>query len=204
MKLNMKKIKFYMFVVIAIILLLSVSYLKNDKDTFTEAETEINIPTINIVDQKIVINELIENLQIVGLEGNIEKVYRYKDSKWFGDKEFSMKLNGKFKMGFNINDIKPENVLVTENNDIIIEMPEMVLISLELPYDKIEINKDVGLLRKGFSETDRQLLYSKASDSVKEEILNDENIKNNALISSQNAIRKILSPLPGINNISFK
>lgn len=204
MKLNMRKIKFYMFVVIAIVLLFGVSYLKKDKDTFTEQETEIIIPTVNIIDQKIVIKELIENLQVVGLESDIEKVYKYKDSKWFGDKEFSMKLNGTFKMGFNINDIKRENIIITDNNDVIIEMPEMVLISLELPYDKIKINKDIGLLRKDFSENDRQLLYSNASDSIKEEILNDTNIRNNAIISSQNAIKQILTLIPEVNNVSFK
>jgi hypothetical protein len=114
-----------------------------------------------------------------------------------------MKINGKFKFGINVADIKREDILIS-NGNVIIKMPEIALISLEIPYDKIEIEKSKGWFRSDFTEDDRQLLYKTSKDSILKQILNDENTINNANISTQNAIKTILMMIPEVDSVSFR
>lgn len=201
----MKKILILIIILtISITTFIGINHFNNQKNSFEEVTGKISIPVVHMIDKQMVINKLTENLQIVGLEGDIEKEFQYQDSKWFGDKSFTMTLHGNFKMGFNIDDIDIESIVITDDNEIIINTPDITLISLELPYDKIKINKQVDLLRKDFSETDRQLLYSKASESIKQEILNNRTINNDSIVASQNAIKNILLMIPEVKNVSFK
>ena len=183
---------------------IGINYAKSEKNTVKSISKELSVPVTNIVDKQMVIKALLENLQVVGLEGEIEKEYTYTDTKWFGDKSFEMMLNGTFKMGFNVADIRVEDVLITKDNEIIIKTPKVVLISLEIPYDRIEINKEVGLLRKDFGETDRQFLYAKASESVKQEIIDNKKIHDDSIVASQNAIIKLLKMIPDVENVYFR
>lgn len=183
---------------------IGIKYAKSEKNTVESLTKELSVPVTNIVDKQMVIKALSENLQVVGLEGEIEKEYTYTDARWFGNKSFEMMLNGTFKMGFDIADIRVEDVLITKDNEIIIKTPKVILISLEIPYDKIEINKEVGLLRKDFGETDRQFLYAKASESVKQEILDNKKIHDDSVVASQNAIINILKMIPDVENVYFR
>lgn len=165
---------------------------------------ELSVPVANVVDKQSVITALTENLQIVGLEGEVTKEYEFSDSEWYGNRSYKMTLHGRFKMGFDIADIRTEDIVITEDNDIIITTPEAVLISLELPYDRVEIIKKVDLLRKDFSDADRQFLYAKASEAVRGEILADEEVRRESLVASQQALRQILSLVPSVESVYFR
>lgn len=201
MKLNKKKLTLYVLLIV-MILFFSFHFLTS-KNTIGVTTTS-TIPVQNIIDKQLIIKELKEKMQIVGLESDIKKEFGYTDNKWYGDRTYKMNLHGTFKMGINIDEIKPEDIEIVNNNDIIITLPNIILVSLEVPYDSIKINKDVGLFRSDFSESDRQLIYKEAYKSIKEEILNDMNIKNNATISTQNSIKRLLNLIPNVNNIYFK
>jgi hypothetical protein len=162
-----------------------------------EEENEI------IVDKEIIIEKLSEKFQVVGLEGDITKEFNYSDNKWYGDKYYKMELYGKFKFGFNIDEITKEDITIIDNN-VIIDMPNIVLISLEVPYDKIVIDKKEGIFRKMFSEDDRQKLYESAYKSINEQIINDNALIKNAEENNELAIRSILILIPEIKTISFK
>jgi hypothetical protein len=142
-------------------------------------------------------------MQVVGLEGDITKEFNYLDNKWYGEKYLKMNLYSKFKIGFNVNEINREDVIVDDGNVIII-MPEIVLISLEVPYDKIVIEQADGMLRKDFTEDERQLLYKSAYESIEKQILNDNTIIDKAKKENENAIRSILMLIPEIKNVSFR
>jgi len=204
MKLNPIKVTAFVIVVLALIICaMSLISVFPHKSTIAEMSAELSVPTANLVDKETVITALKENAQIVGMDGVITKEFRYTDAKWFGDKTYAMTLHGTFKTGFSVSAITADNVIVTESNEVIISTPATELISLELPYDRIEIDKDVAILRKDFTEADRQLLYAKASASIRKEIAEDAEVQKQALVASQQALRAILTLVPGVRKVTF-
>ncbi|SER88637.1 DUF4230 domain-containing protein [Psychrobacillus sp. OK032] len=203
MSLNLRKLATFALVVITAVVTLTACMSGNKASSIEKEAEQLSVPTTHIIDKQTVITALTENLQIVGLEGVVEKEFRYTDAKWFGDKTFDMTLHGTFKTGFNIADITAANVVITANNEIIINTPDIELIALELPYDAIVIDKQVGALRKDFTEVDRQLLYAKASASVRKEIEADGEVRKQSEQASQRAIEAILALVPGVTKITF-
>lgn len=203
MKLNPRKVITFATVVVGLAFGLTACMSGNAETSVAAVSAELTVPTENVVDKQTVIKALTEQAQIVGLDGVIEKEFRYTDAKWFGDKTYAMTLHGTFKTGFNIAELTEDNVVITENNEVIISTPDITLIALEIPYDRIEIAKDVGVLRKDFTETDRQLLYAKASASIRAEIMADEAVRKQSVTASQNAIEAILTLVPGVRKITF-
>lgn len=203
-KLNPIKVIAFIIVVLALIIsVMSLMSLGGKPTSIAEVSADLTVPTANIVDKQTVIDALTENAQIVGLNGEISKEFTYTDAKWFGDKTYAMTIHGTFKTGFSLSAINADNVIITPTNEVIISTPATELISLELPYDRIEIDKDVGTLRKDFTETDRQLLYAKASANIRKEIANDERVRKESVIASQHAIEAILALVPGVRKVTF-
>jgi hypothetical protein len=203
MKLNPRKVIAFAAIVIITAVSLTACLSGNNESSIAEVSEQLSVPTTQIVDKQAVIKALKERLQIVGLEGKVEKEFRYTDAKWFGDKTFAMTLNGTFKTGFNIADITVDNVVITEDNEVIINTPDITLIALEIPYDKIVIDKDVGALRKDFTEVDRQLLYAKASASIRKQIESDVEVRKESEEASQHAIEAILTLIPQVTKVTF-
>ena len=203
MKLNPRKVIAFAAIVIVTAVSLAACLSGNNESSIAEVSEQLSVPTTQIIDKQAVIKALKERLQIVGLEGKVEKEFRYTDAKWFGDKTFAMTLNGTFKTGFNIADITVDNVVITEDNEVIINTPDITLIALEIPYDKIVIDKDVGALRKDFTEVDRQLLYAKASASIRKQIEADVEVREESEEASQHAIEAILTLIPQVTKVTF-
>lgn len=203
MKLNPRKVIAFVVIVGTIIGVIGIELGGKETASIAEATEHLTVPTANIVDKQTVIKALTENAQIVGMDGVITKEFRYTDAKWFGDKTYAMTLHGTFKTGFSVSAITADNVIVTADNEVIISTPATELIALELPYDRIEIEKDVGTLRKDFTEVDRQLLYAKASASIRKEIAADTEVQKEALVASQQALRAILALVPGVTKVTF-
>lgn len=203
MKLNPRKLLAFVVIVGSIIGVIGVGLSGKEASSIAEVSAELSVPTANIVDKQTVIKALTENAQIVGMDGVISKEFRYTDAKWFGDKTYAMTLHGTFKTGFSLTALTADNIVITPTNEVIISTPATELISLELPYDRIEIDKDVGTLRKDFTETDRQLLYAKASANIRKEIANDAEVRKESVIASQHAIEAILALVPGVRKVTF-
>lgn len=203
MKLNPRKLLAFAVIVGSIIGVIGVGLSGKEASSIAEVSEQLSVPTSNLVDAQTVIKALTENAQIVGMDGVITKEFRYTDAKWFGDKTYAMTLHGTFKTGFSVSALTEQNVVVTADNEVIISTPATELISLELPYDRIEIEKDVGTLRKDFTEVDRQLLYAKASASIRKEIEADAEVQKEAVQASQQALRAILAIVPGVRKVTF-
>lgn len=202
----MKWINFLIYVASIIVILIAGASIHNKYQDFNLTPSSIlntNIEKEKLIDKKIVIDKLSEKLQVVGLEGEITKDFDYLDNKWYGEKYFKMTLYAKFKFGFNVNELKEEDIIVN-GTDIIINMPNAILISLEVPYNKIAIEKGEGLFRKDFTEEEKQLLYESAYESIYSQILNDNALIQNAEKDNEIAIRSILMLIPEIETISFR
>lgn len=181
------------------ILLLSLYYI-NENNRTQDEETNTTVNTEEVVDQQLVIETLKSNYQIVGLEGDVNKAYSHTSNKWYGDKTITLDITGTFKMGYNLSDV----TFTIKDNIITIKAPEVVLISFDLPYDEIEINKTVGLVRKDYSEEDIQLFYKEAKESAKAELFADEEVMNKAKLESQKAIKQLLLPIKNVKDVRFK
>jgi len=181
------------------IILLSLYYI-NENNRTQDEETNTTVNTEEVVDQQLVIETLKSNYQIVGLEGDVNKTYSHTSNKWYGDKTITLDITGTFKMGYNLSDV----TFTIKDNIITIKAPEVVLISFDLPYDEIEINKTVGLVRKDYSEEDIQLFYKEAKESAKAELFADEEVMNKAKLESQKAIKQLLLPIKNVKDVRFK
>lgn len=165
----------------------------------------------NVIDKEAIISKLKMENTLVSLSGNIEKTFGYKDKlyqskfKWLdapGQKKFEMTLHGNFKMGVNLNDIKPEHVFVKEETVKLI-IPEPHLISLELPYDLIDINKEVGMLRRDFKETEKQEIYKIAKSKIHKHLIENENYLGEAKANAMENIKNLLLLIPNVKYVEF-
>jgi hypothetical protein len=164
------------------------------------------------VDTKLVIGAIKEQAQIVGMSGEFSKSYGYQDaiydSGWnwlnkLGDRDLTFDVKGTFKMGINIKDI-PFDRIRAEGDTVFIPFPSLTLISFELPYDQIVINKHVGVLRKDFSEQDRQAIYKGVKDKAEKEIKADTAIQKEADANTKQAIELLLLHIPNVKHITWE
>lgn len=184
------------------------SQMASKKEAFNTSEIVFEQ---NKVEKDVVVKALKENFQIVGMEGKIEKEFGYEDklfdAKWgwvqeLGERAYTTTLKGSFKMGFDTNAIT-ENHIFIEADGIKIITPAVVLISLELPYDKMEIKEDVGLLRREFMESEKQYIYGKAKQKIEEELMNDEAISKEAKEKTKAHLVELLEKLTEGQKVEF-
>lgn len=170
----------------------------NEEDIVTDKSFSPIIET-NYVDEEAVFEALEETPQIIGLTGDIEKNVKFNDKKWFGNKEYAIKLNGEFKLGIDTEDIS----IITHENTVIVKYPHSKIISVSLPFDYAEIDKDVGLLRKSLNEKELQSLYGEA----REDAINDIKINIKARDKSdkyvENALEGLIKQVKYVDDVKF-
>lgn len=164
-----------------------------------------------IIDKKLVIKVLTNVGQVVGLEGDVQKTYSYSDSwfkshkkifDWIGGCTYTMDADARFKMGINLQDITNEDITISGKN-LLIFLPKPVLVSLELPYDKIKVKDEVGFFRIPLAEKEKQFIYGEVYKSIQSEILNNKDISSKASKGVQEAMRGFLDKLPNVDKVIF-
>lgn len=162
----------------------------------------------NSIDRHSVISALSEESEIVGLSGKVSKTIVYHDKLFdsgsefidgFAERTYQITLNGTFKLGMQINAI--DFVIGKRSVDVI--TPNVTLIALELPYDQMVIESDVGVLRRDLSDEDKQRLYALAKTKVIREIMSDRETVYTAEFHTQKAIEKLLRSVPNVENVRF-
>jgi hypothetical protein len=168
-----------------------------------EAVVETLVPEKQIVSREAVISALHSEAQIVGLSGEVAKTVRYQDENWLGKRDAVMTLQGTFKLGVNIADIKSDHVMVSDSGAVVIMMPKTVIISLDLPYDQMRIAKSSGLLRKDVPDEELRNMYDKARGLVISEIATDEETQHRAQLLTQQALEQLLRMVDGVEEVRF-
>lgn len=182
----------------------------------TTGKVDIALPSqtsikANIVEKDTVVNALAQKAQWVGMEGKIEKQFTYTDSTLetkyeafnsLGKRQYNFKLNGSFKLGFDMSEITPDRIIIRDDTVIIVS-PKVILISLDIPYDRMEIVGNVGIFRTELKDADKQGIYSKYKQQINDELLSDKELINKAREDSQRGISKFLLTIPNVKTVKF-
>jgi hypothetical protein len=170
-------------------------------NAFIPKPVETTTPTEapHYVDKQAVINALSTRAQLVGLTGKVAKTIEYKDNAWFGDKTYKLAATGTFKIGVNTSDI----IVTTQGNTVTVKFPQPKIISVELPFDKAHLSKDVGMFRKDISEGELQALYGKARTSAIDDIKRNRQAFDKAEVSVERTIEALVKSVDGVKAIEI-
>jgi galactitol-specific phosphotransferase system IIB component len=173
------------------------SYLTKPHETVTPVEPA---PVAHYVDKQAVINALSTKAQIVGLTGKVAKTITLKNDKWYGDKTYELAATGEFKLGVNTSDI----IVTTKGNTVNVKFPQPKIISVDIPFDKAELSKDVSWTRKDISETELQAMFGKARTGAVEDIKRDRQAFEKASDSVERTIEALIESVDGVEDVNFE
>jgi hypothetical protein len=162
-----------------------------------EVVTPVEAP--HYVDKQAVINALSTKAQLVGLTGKVAKTITYKADEWYGDKTYKLAATGTFKLGVDTSDI----IVTTQGNTVTVKFPQPKIISVELPFDKAHLSKDVGMFRKDISEGELQALYGKARTSAIDDIKRNRQAFDKAEVSVERTIEALVGQVDGVKAIEI-
>jgi hypothetical protein len=160
-------------------------------------QTPVEAP--HYVDKQAVINALSTKAQIVGLTGKVSKTVEYHADKWYGDKTYKLAATGTFKLGVNTSDIQ----VTTEGNTVKVKFPQPKIISVDLPFDKAAVTKDVGMFRSDLSEGELQAMYGKARTGATEDIKRDRQAFEKAEASVERTIEALVGQVDNVKEVKF-
>jgi hypothetical protein len=172
------------------------SFLTKPHEVLTPVEPA---PVAHYVDQQAVINALSTKAQIVGLTGKVAKTITMKNDKWYGDKTYELAATGEFKLGVNTSDI----IITTQGNTVNVKFPQPKIISVDIPFDKAELSKDVSWTRKDISETELQAMFGKARTGAVEDIKGNRQAFDKASDSVERTIEALIQPIDGVEDVEF-
>jgi galactitol-specific phosphotransferase system IIB component len=157
-------------------------------------------PVAHYVDQQAVINALSTKAQIVGLTGKVAKTITLKANKWYGDKTYELAATGEFKLGVDTSDI----IITTQGNTVNVKFPQPKIISVDIPFDKAELSKDVSWTRKDINETELQAMFGKARTGAVEDIKRDRQAFEKASDSVERTIEALIESVDGVEDVNFE
>jgi hypothetical protein len=168
---------------------------------FNASHTEVVTPTEApvFIDKQAVINALSTKAQLVGLTGKVAKTITYEADEWYGDKTYKLAATGTFKLGVNTSDI----IVTTQGNTVTVKFPQPKIISVELPFDKAKLSKDVGMFRKDISEGELQALYGKARTSAISDIKGNRQAFDKANTSVERTIEALVQQVDGVKAVEI-
>jgi hypothetical protein len=173
------------------------SYLTKPHETVTPVQSAEQ--TAVYVDKQAVINALSTKSQIVGLTGKVSKTITLKADKWYGDKTYELAATGTFKLGVDTGDI----IITTQGNTVKVRYPQPKIISVDIPFDKAELSKDVSWTRKDINETELQAMFGKTRTGAVEDIKRDRQAFEQASDSVERTIEALIESVEGVGDVEF-
>lgn len=165
-----------------------------------ETPVEAKAPTPVVLHHETIIESLTKSSELVSLTGKAKKTVDYTDSSWLGDSRITLTTQGKFRMGIDTSKIE----VTTHGNVVKVRLPEPELIALEMPYHKMDVEKDSGLFRKDLPEETAQALYKKAEKQLRKDIANDRQAHEKAEDNAEKVVRGMLLKINGVEAITFE
>jgi len=152
------------------------------------------------VDKQAVINALSTRAELVGLTGKVAKTIEYKDDAWYGDKTYKLAATGTFKLGVSTADIR----ITTHGNTVTVKFPQPKIISVDIPFDKARVSKDVGVFRKDLDEAQLQAMFGKTRTGAIEDIKRNRQAFDKAEASVERTIEALVGAVDGVKHVKFE
>ncbi|MBD1379097.1 DUF4230 domain-containing protein [Metabacillus arenae] len=181
------------------------AYFKNEQNVNSVKIIELDKQISNsefIISEEMILGKLQSKSEIVSVEQEINKTDTKVDDGFLGKRETEMNVHGSYKMGISTKNIHIANV-DNENGTVYISLGNPELVSLEIPFNEVEIEKTSGWLRLSMSEDETKSFYKSVHKNIENEILNDKEIMSQANLNNQRVIKELLIGLPGVNDIIF-
>jgi hypothetical protein len=124
---------------------------------------------------------------------------RISRDKWYGDKTYKLAATGTFKLGVSTSDI----IVTTSGNTVTVKFPQPKIISVDLPFDKAALTKDVGFMRKDMSEAQLQAMYGKARTGATEDIKRNRQAFDKAEASVERTIEALVGQVDNVKDVKF-
>ncbi|MGM9986355.1 MAG: DUF4230 domain-containing protein [Bacillaceae bacterium] len=164
--------------------------------TIPQAETKSTIVT-----KETVLGRLKSLGQIVSMQQEFSKEYIDVDDSLFGERQTRFTVAGTYKMGLEIKDIEVVNI---DGETIHIALPKVKLISLEIPFNQIEIDKVKGKLRRKMGSDEEKQFYKVIEKNIRKEISSDKEIQNQANLHNKQVIEDLLKELANVEYVVFR
>lgn len=178
--------------VIAILLVAALIFYAGTR--FASSSSEPKITATGLTQQLQEIEEL------ATMSYNYTKVGKFSNNLTFNgwdipltQKSFLITYDGKLKAGVKMD--KAE--IKIENNDIIVSIPEIEILSNEIDESSIEVYDETKNVFNPISVNDYTAFATKQKDAVAEEAI-ENGLLSEAATKTQNTIKKYLNALPGI------
>lgn len=178
--------------VIAILLVAALIFYAGTR--FASSSSEPKITATGLTQQLQEIEEL------ATMSYNYTKVGKFSNNLTFNgwdipltQKSFLITYDGKLKAGVKMD--KAE--IKIENNDIIVSIPEIEILSNEIDESSIEVYDETKNVFNPISVNDYAAFATKQKDAVAEEAI-ENGLLSEAATKMQNTIKKYLNALPGI------
>jgi hypothetical protein len=205
------KPQFYRFLLKAALLILALFIAFNTIRGVTQPEQPIQIIKQHkqiadehyIISEQMVMGKLQSKAQLVSMEQLISKTYTDVDDGFTGIRETELTMEVTYKLGFETKDIEVKHI-DSENGIIYLKLPKPTMISLEIPYDQVEFEKESGWLRLAMDETEEKKFYKAAVKNVENEILKNKEIMKQADLHNKDVVEDILSMIPAVKSVVFE
>jgi Protein of unknown function (DUF4230) len=205
------KPQFYKFLLKTMILILALFIAFNTIRGVTQPEQPIQIVKQHkqiadehyIISEKMVMGKLQSKAQLVSMEQSISKTYTDVDDGFTGTRETELSMEATYKLGLETKDIEVKHI-DSENGIIYLKLPKPTMISLEIPYDQVEFEKESGWLRLAMDEDEEKKFYKAAVKNVENEILNNSEIIKQAKLHNKDVVEDILSMIPTVKSVVFE
>jgi hypothetical protein len=94
-------------------------------------------------------------------------------------------------------------IVTTSGNTVTVKFPQPKIISVDLPFDKAVLKKDVGFMRKDMSEAQLQAMYGKARTGATEDIKRDRQAFDKAEKSVERTIEALVGQVDNVKDVKF-
>lgn len=201
---------FKKFLIKAMLVILSLYLSANIYHNYKQSKIKAEViqPTEQISSQKYIISEelimgkLKAKSQIVSIEQSFNSKSTLVDDNWLGERETELKVKGNYKMGLNTNEIEVKHVDNT-SGVVYIKLPDPVIISLQLPYDDIGIDKTKGFLRLSMNEDEEKNFYKSVEKEIRNKLNKDKEIHKQAVLHNHEVVKGLLNSV-GVNEVIFE
>jgi hypothetical protein len=155
-----------------------------------------------IISEEIVMNKLKSKSQIVSMEQTLQKTDTFIDDSILGQRHTELSVKGKYIFGLNTKDIQIQHI---DNNTgtVYLKLGKPVLISLDIPFDKIQFDKTQGFFRLAMDEKEEKKFYKAVVKNIQTELMKDKEVLKTANLMNQDVVENILKMIPDIKNVVF-
>lgn len=155
-----------------------------------------------VVEKETVLSTIEKVAETATYKQSITRTYEDVDKSLFGKRVTEVKFKAYYILGFDHNNMHIDNVMIN-GNTVNVKLGEPILMSLDIPLDEIKNDKTNGILRKDMSVEEMKDLYSAARKQIKNDIMNDKNIIEQAKMHNEAIAKEMLLEIPGIDKVIF-